>query len=317
MRLCLKLLQILGLFSLFAINSGFADDVLPPVVVKVGQSSISRDEFIKEMMNAEGKGILENMIVQKVVELELEALKLPAVTESQIDGHISLMEKQLQITQGPYANINTFLVNQGLKMSDLRSKVKREIGIRRILGQKIEVKDEEITKYYEEYKNLFTTPECRRVIAVTVFHRESPAPKALQSDRSVDEARTIAEQIQKSWVENKDYVKTLWDTKQHFIRGYDEPFGIPKSMKNDKDFVEVFNLMPGAISTVIKDKNGMSVYKVIEDLPARVSPLNEVKEKVRTELIANKIEKCIKDGEFDKIKQKYKIEKLVEFKETK
>ena len=80
---------------------------------------------------------------------------------------IILMEKQLQMNQGPYASIETLLQNTKMKMSELRRKTKREIGIRRILGNALEIKDDEILKYYEEYKGqYYTSPEARRVIAM-------------------------------------------------------------------------------------------------------------------------------------------------------
>lgn len=311
------------IFSLILCLFGFllivkTDDVLPKVVVKIGESTISNDDLVKRLLEEDGVKILENLIAEKIIDLELTAMKLPLVAEKHIDGHISLMEKQLQFMQGPYANIETFLKNTKMKMSELRRKAKREIGLRRILGNLIEVKDEEVLKQYEEFKaQYYTQPEARRVVAITVFHRESPAPKMLQSDRSEAEAKTIAENIRKSWVESTDYVKTLWDTKQHYIRGYDQPFGVPTTMRQEKQFVNVFNTPIGKISEVILDKNGFNVYRVIEDMPAKVIPFDQAKERIKNELIANKIEKAINDGEFEKIKKKYKIERLVELKEDK
>lgn len=303
---------------LFACLATTADEVLPKVVVKVGESTISNDDLVKRLLEEDGSRILDNLIAEKVIELELTAMKLPLVSEKQVDGHISLMEKQLQMMQGPYANIDTFLANTKMKMSDLRRKAKREIGLRRILGHAIEVKDEEVLKHYDEFKTQFyTSPEARRVVAITVFHRESPAPKMLQTDRTEAEAKSIAEGIRKSWVENPDYVKTLWDTKQHYIRGYDQPYGVPMTMRQEKNFVSVFNTPIGKITDVILDKNGFNIYRVVEDLPARVIPFDEVKERIKNELIANKIEKAINDGEFEKIKKKYKVERFVDLKEPK
>ena len=295
-----------------------ADEVLPKVVVKIGESSVTSDEYVKRLVELDGNKTLENFIVERVIELELTEMKLPQVTDKQIDTHIALMEKQLQTTQGPYANINTFLKNQNIKMVEFRNKIKREIGLRRLLGQAIVVKDEEILKHYEEYKGqYYTMPEARGVIAITIFDRESPAPKSLQTDRSVEEAKKIADGIWKSWSENKDYVKELWDTKQYFIRGYDQPFGVPTTMKKDKDYIEVFNTPIGKLTGVIKDKNGFNIYKIVGDLATKVLPFDEVKERIKNELVANKIEKSIKDGDFEKIKKKYKIEKFLETKEEK
>ena len=299
MNSCLKNLCAL-LCLLASISLLKADDVLPKVVAKIGETSISNNDLVARLMEEDGSRILENLITEKIIELELTALKLPLVTDKQIDAHINLMEKQLQFTQGPYANIETFLQNTKMKMSDLRRKSKREIGLRRILGNSIEVKDEEVLKYYEEFKGQFySSPEARRVIAVTVFHRESPAPKMLRTDRSEAEAKAIAEEIRKSWIANKDYVKTLWDTKQHYIRGYDQPYGVPLTLRLEKNYVNIFNTPLGGISEVILDKNGFNIYRVIEDSPAKTSPFEEVKERIKTELVANKIEKLMNDGEFD------------------
>lgn len=295
-----------------------ADDVLPKVVVKIGESSITSDDFVKRLMDQDGAKVLDTLITEKVIDLELTAMKQPLITEKQIDTYISLMEKQLQLNQGPYASIETLLQNTKMKMSELRRKTKRELGIRRILGQAIEVKDDEVLKYYEEFKGqYFTTPEAKRVIVITVFHRESPAPKVLQTNLSESEAKAIAEGIRKSWVENNDHVKTLWDNKQYYILGYDQPYGIPVSMRQDKSFVKVFNTPIGQITEVILDKNGFNIYKVVGDMPASTIPFDQTKERIKTELIANKIEKAMKDGEFEKIKKKYKIERLVEVKEEK
>ena len=314
-----KLTKSLGLvlFSMVSMAVLLADEVLPKVVAKVGENAISINEYVKRLIDQDGTKTMENIIVEKVIELELIEMKLSAVTENEIDLHINLMEKQLQSTQGPYANIHTFLKNQNMKMGDLRRKTKREIGLRRILGHTLDVSDDEAFKHYEEYKKFYTSPEARRVIAITVFHRESPAPKALQSDRSEAEAKDIAENIRKSWVEDDKYVKMLWETKQYFIRGFDKPFGIPLTMKLEKNYLNVFGTPVGKISEVILDKNGFNIYKVVADLPARVAPFEEVKENVKGELIANKIEKSIQDGEFEKIKKKYKIERYLDLKDDK
>lgn len=294
-----------------------AEEVLPKVLVKIDESTISNSEYLKRLIEQDEGRTLENMVIEKIIELELDANKLPQVTEQQIDGHIKLMERQLQITQGPYANVNTLLQNTNMRMDDLRRKTKREIGLRRILGNLIVVTPEEVSKHYEEFKGLYTEPEARRVIAITVFHRYSPAPRMLQTERSEAEAKELAEKIKKEWDANKDYVKTLWDDKLHFIRGYDTPYGIPVSMKEDKSFVEVFRTPINGITRVITDKNGLHIYKVIADVPARTLPFAEVKEQIIAELTANKIEKSLKDGEFEKIKNKYKVENFLKAKEKK
>lgn len=299
------------------ISSMQAEENLPKVLVKIGESTISSNEYLKRLIEQDEGRALESMVLEKIIELELTANKLALVTEPQIDGHIKLMERQLQITQGPYANINTFLQNTNMRMDDLRRKAKREIGLRRILGNSIEVTPEEITKHYEEFKGLYTEPEARRVIAITIFHRYSPAPRMLQTERSEAEAKEIAEKTKKEWEANADYIKTLWDTKQHFIRGYDTPYGIPMSMKDDKNFAEIFKTPIGGISSVITDKNGLNIYKIVSDVPSRVIPFAEVKEQIKAELTANKIEKRIKDGEFEKIKNKYKVENYLKTKEQK
>lgn len=296
----------------------FAQEILPKVVVKIGPTSISSDEYVSRLIERDDNKSIENLINEKVIELELKELKLPFVTEKDIDNYIDLMEKQLKLMQGQYANINTFLQNTKMKMSELRQKTKREIGMRRILGQAIEVKEEEMLKYYENFKGQFYTfPEARRVIAITVFHRESPAPKMLQTDITEAEAKKIAENIRKSWVEKDDYVKTLWDAKQHFIRGYDEPYGIPTTLKTDKNFSQVFATDQGKITEVILDKNGFNIYKVIEDMPSKVMPYEKAKDNIKNELISNKIGKALEEGAFENIKKKYKIERFDKAKEEK
>lgn len=303
--------------SFFYLGFLFADDVLPAAVAKVGQVNITKEEYVVALVRADGESILNTMITEKVIELELAANQLPAVTEEQVDVHIALIEKQLKNTQGPYANIQTFIENQNLKMLDFRGKIKREIGIRRILGKKIEITEQEALAQYEKMKNIYMRPEGRRVIGISVFDRNSPVPKTMQTDRTSDEAKELAGHIRKAWSENPDYVKTLWDTKQHYIRGYDDVFMIPIGLKSNKEFAPLFNLPLGAVSEVIKDKNGYNIYKVIEDLKPRLTPFPEVKETIINELISERITKSINDGEFEKIKQKYNVQTFINFKDVK
>ena len=44
-----------------------ADDVLPKVVVKIGESSVTSDEYIKRLVELDGNKTLENFIVERVI----------------------------------------------------------------------------------------------------------------------------------------------------------------------------------------------------------------------------------------------------------
>lgn len=290
---------------------------LGKVAAKVNEKELATSDLIKRLLSKHGKAVLENMIQEEIVTLELEKRKLTPVTEKEIDLYIKRIVKQLQLTQGGLANINSFLKNLNMTKSDFRIKVRREIGIQRILGDSIIVTDKEMQEHYDKFKSIYVEPPAKQVINITIFHRNSPAPSDMRNDISKAEAFKLAQEVQALWQKDDKYIDALWETKKYFIRGYKKRFGVPVKLKDKKHFVDVFKTAPNKITPVIEDNNGFQIYKVLNDLAGRTVPFKEVKSNIHDTIKASKVRKSLQAGVFDKIKEKYKVQRFLNLKAEK
>lgn len=83
---------------------------------------------------------------------------------------------------------------QGATLADLRGELRREMAIRKLLdhrlGSGVEVSEEEVTDYYEQYKNHFRYIETQyRVAHILITPRREQEVRNLRSDDALSEAQ--------------------------------------------------------------------------------------------------------------------------------
>jgi len=143
-----RLIIILGIVIVLALLFNFKHLF---VAATVNNRPISRFALDKELEKQAGQQTLENMIVESLI-LQEAAKRNVDASSSKIAEKIKEIEDQLA-EQG--ANLDVLLESQGQNREDVAKQVKIQLIIEEILGQDIEVTEEEIQADFEENKDFY------------------------------------------------------------------------------------------------------------------------------------------------------------------
>jgi len=132
---------LLGIASLYLLK----DQVL---VAMVNGRPISRLTLIKRMEKQAGKNTLDGLITETLI-LQEAKKKNVSITEPEIDQEITKLEEDL-LQQGQ--NLDQLLSLQGNSKDELKERMRIQKIIEKIVGQDIQITDEEMETYLEENK---------------------------------------------------------------------------------------------------------------------------------------------------------------------
>lgn len=117
-------------------------------VAIVNGERIFRGEFHDELESVYGTTIASQMIDERLFKQEAERLNI-TVSEDDIAGKIEEFEEQYG---GPEGLLDA-LAASNLDMEELRDRIASNLIVEKILADDIEVTDEEIQEYYEQYQD--------------------------------------------------------------------------------------------------------------------------------------------------------------------
>ncbi len=118
------------------------------IAATVNGSPISRLAIIQKLEKANGSSTLDSLITEKLIQDEARA-KGVAVSDDEANAEIKKIEDQIS-AQG--STLGAELATQGMSMDDFKKQVilRKEIG--KLLGDKINVTDQEVEKYISDNK---------------------------------------------------------------------------------------------------------------------------------------------------------------------
>ncbi len=118
------------------------------IAATVNGTPISRRAVIKELESVSGKSALESLITQKLI--NDEALKKGVtVTSDEVDTEIKNVETQVK-AQG--MTLDQALSAQGITLANLKKQITTQKKLEKILGDQIQVTDDQITQYIKDNK---------------------------------------------------------------------------------------------------------------------------------------------------------------------
>ena len=147
-RQIVSILAIIALFALLYFKKSWL------VVAWVNNRPITRFEFNHQLEQQYGKKVLESLINQKLINQEAKKQKIN-ITDEQIQESIDKIEKSLS----GQISLDDALKAQGITREQLKSDMKLQLTIEKLVSQGIEISDEEIAEYFKENKELFTATE--------------------------------------------------------------------------------------------------------------------------------------------------------------
>jgi foldase protein PrsA len=305
MRKLHAFLLALSLLALVAAGCGGDDQNVPDgAVAVVGGEEISKSEFDALMARAKSSyeqnkrefpkagtaeyKTLQNQAVQYLVQQEKYRQKADELDVEVEDKEVDDRLKQIkqQYFGGDDSKFQDNLKQQGLTEEQVRSEIENQLISEKIyekVTEGVKVTDDEIEKYYNSHKTDYKVAESRDVRHILV------AKKALADDLH-------------SQLENGGNFAAL--AKKHSTDPGSKENGGKLTVRRGETVAEfdkkAFELKKGELSAPVKTQYGFHLIEALTDIkPASQTPLKDVKEQIRQQLLQEKRQKAISDWSKD------------------
>jgi len=214
------------------------------------------------------------------------------------------VEEKFSESKAPYTEeeFQKKLKDSGLTVDDLRSDLRRQLSIDKLLNRevvaKISITDQDIADFYNANRAQFNLPETQYHIArIVVTPRPDPTVHNLKSDKALNEAdaaRKIA-MLEKQLQSGADFSQLAMDYSEDSSASTGGDIGfIAESSLNQSDPAlkkAVLAMKPGEVSAPILTKDGSySILKLIAKEPAGDRQLSDpqVQQAIRDALRSRK-----------------------------
>lgn len=148
------------------------------VAAVVDGSPISRLAVINELEKSSGKNLLDSLITEKIIQNEVNAKGI-IISDDEINTTIKNIEDQIS-AQG--STLDEALTMQGMTLEDLKKQLILQLELEKLVADKINVTDEEITQYIQD--NSISIPEGQEEIA-NIQIREELKNQKINTESSI------------------------------------------------------------------------------------------------------------------------------------
>jgi parvulin-like peptidyl-prolyl isomerase len=192
-------------------------------------------------------------------------------------------------------------------MDDLKRNLLRDRVVEKLSGA-VDVKDDDVKKYYEENKTRFV--EREQVRASRILVRVPFNAAAAESKKGEAKAKALLKQAK---AKGADFAKLAKENSggPEAARGGDLGWFTRGRFPPEFDQA-AFALDANQLSGVVKTKLGYEVIRVAEKKPERQRPVEEVKENIRNSLMARKRNEKRREV-LRTLKGEAKVEQLITF----
>jgi hypothetical protein len=118
------------------------------IAAVVDGKPISRFEVIKELENTSGRQALDALVVKQLISAEANKAGI-VVSQKDVDAEIQKMEDKVSKQGG---TLELLLAQQGINQDQFREQISLQKKLEKILGDKIQVTDEEVNQYFTQNK---------------------------------------------------------------------------------------------------------------------------------------------------------------------
>jgi parvulin-like peptidyl-prolyl isomerase len=115
----------------------------------VNGSPIARKEIVRELEKASGEQMLDALVTKKLITQKAKEAGIK-ISPSEIDEEVKKIETRVS-AQG-MGSLEEALDQQGLTMEEFREQITLQKALEKLLADKINVSDEEVTQYLESTK---------------------------------------------------------------------------------------------------------------------------------------------------------------------
>lgn len=155
-----KLLMVVAVALVLALAGLLAyKNISMILVARVNGHLIFTSELNKKLTEQYGARTLEDLITISLIKDELSKNKI-SVSSQEVDAKVEEIQKGL-----PGMSLEEALKGQGMTMNDLREQISLQLGIEKILKDKVQVSEGEVTEFLASNANVLqSTDEASRKV---------------------------------------------------------------------------------------------------------------------------------------------------------
>jgi len=217
---------------------------------------------------------INGLIYQELLKAAVDAEKI-TVSEDEISNAISTLAKSLP--QG--VSMDQHLESIGMQRSELEDAVRFDIGVRKLLAQKVppakEPTEEEIKAFYEKSKERFTVPERVKARHILVAVEKSDD----EASRKAKLAK--AEKIRKQLLDGADFAELAKKESDCPSKARGGDLGTFTRGQMVPAFEKAaFSQKPGEIGPVVETRFGYHIIQVMDHQEGKTLSLDETHDQI-------------------------------------
>ena len=228
------------------------------------------------------KELLNSMIRDKILVSEAVEKKI-TVSDNELNEQLKLIQDDY-----PGDQFNSYLHEKGIDYNYWKNKMRNSILIKKLTGDVTKglssISEVEISDYYAKNQTSFAVPEQVHAYQIVV-KTEEEAYKILGELKQGKKFEDLA----------LKYSLTP-EGKNGGDMGYFSRGSMPNAFEN-----ALFKLGEGRISKVVASEYGYHIFKVADKKTSRISPLQEVRDKIVADLLRDKKDRAFTEWFKDKI----------------
>jgi peptidyl-prolyl cis-trans isomerase SurA len=317
-----KAVFLLAVFCLSAVALAFAGStVIEEIIARVNNAIVTRSDYQRARTQAlqeckqqvpappadaecakREKDTLRDLIDQQLLIQKGKDLNVNVDTEllKQLDE----MRKQMNLPT--MEDLEKAAASQGVSWEDFRAARKNELITREVVGREVQshltVTNEEMKQFYEEHKKEMDRPESVDLSEILVSTEAKQVKDESGQQRRVDrtpeeiaaaeaKAHQLLDEIKKG-AKFEDVARRDSNGPTAADGGELGEFERGKLAKELEDLT--FNMKPGAVSDVIRTKQGFVILKVNAHYAAGIPPFNTVQEQVQNAILYQKLQPALR-----------------------
>lgn len=238
-------------------------------VANVGGEKISEDELNETLLTNYGSATLDQLINDKIVELEAEKEDIK-VTDKEIQKEIDTLAE----SYGGEDTLKEQLEASGSSLAALKQDIVVYLQTKKLVEPRITVTDDEISAYFEENKDTFAQEEQVEASHILVEDKKTAKKVAKELAAGGDFAELATKYSTDAGT--KDNGGSL---------GY---FGKGSMVEEFEDVA--FKLDVNEISDPVKTEHGYHIIKVTGKKEAKKANLKDSKAEIKEALVNNKLQ---------------------------
>lgn len=237
------------------------------VVAKVGDVSITKDEFYDHLVKQNGTEALDALISDKIIEQEIGKAKID-ISEEEVTAEFKKMEDYYG---GAEVLANT-MATYNMTMDEMKENIKLNLSMKKLVAADIKIEDEEIASFYAENAEMFNQKEQVNASHILV-ETEELANEVIGKLNAGETFEDLAKEYSSDG--SKDNGGNLgFFGRGQMVEAFDKA---------------AFSLPIGEISAPVKSNFGYHIIRVNEKKEAKTGSVEENKEEIREMILESKI----------------------------